>query len=393
MNIFENRDFSFAKRSAPQIAIVLAIAILLWAAGAPMFLNVARARASSLSSVSDVLTTSNNGTWSGHTIQYTNASSTLAGQTIVITLDPDTNMFSEVGDAATSTHFGFWYFNGATTSLPIIANGTCPANDVSATSTSAHGTLVFTLCPGSTSIPAGATIDIQMATTTSDFANATSTGSYRVTIGGTQQNAGETRVAILPQTTLTAAINTTFTFTVSGVATSTVINGATTTAASTANTLPFGTLVAGTTTTLGQQLNVTTNARNGFSVTVQENQPPTSGVGAIINSFQNGATSSTPIPWVLPAGILNVYDTYSHIGLTSNDTLEGSGEFVSATTTKFVGNFYTAPRQVFSWTGPADGVTQNYGLASVAYSIAISPLQPAGNDYTNVITYVATPTF
>ena len=197
----------------------------------------------------------------------------------------------------------------------------------------------------------------------------------------------------MPNVTLTAAIATTFTFTVSGVATSTVINGTSTSIASTATTLPFGTLVSGTTTTIGQRLNVTTNARNGFVVTVQENQPPTSGSGAIINSFQNGATTSVPQPWSLPSGIINQYNTYSHFGLTSDDSDLNGGEFVISTTTKYVGNFLTLPRQVFSNNGPADGVTNNQGSTSVAYSIAISPLQAAGNDYTNTLTYVATPTF
>jgi hypothetical protein len=58
-----------------------------------------------------------------------------------------------------------------------------------------------------------------------------------------------------------------------------------------------------------------------------------------------------------------------------------------------VGNIYTTPLDVFDNNGPSDGVTQNVGVADVAYSISISPLQAAGNDYTDTLTYVATPTF
>lgn len=391
MNIFEAFKVPILKSITAQVALVLAIAVLLWATGAPMFLD--HAKAANLSSVSDTLTNSNNNGWSGHTIQYTDATSTTAGQTINIQLDPDTHAFTEVGDSATSTHFAV-LDNGVL--KPIITTpGACStAGSVSLSSSGNTGNITITLCTGTT-FNGGDTIIVQMATSSAslDFYNPSGTGSYRVTVGGTQLNSGETRVAILPNVVLTAAIATTFTFTVAGVATSTVINNATTTNSSTATTLPFGTLVSGTTTTLGQQLNVTTNARNGFVVTVQANQPPTSGAGAIINSFEDGATTTVPEPWSLPTGILNQYNTYSHMGLTSNDLDEGSNEFAGATSTKFVGNFFGVPRAIFSNNGPSDGTTQNVGLADVAYSIAISPLQAAGNDYTDTLTYVATPTF
>ena len=150
-----------------------------------------------------------------------------------------------------------------------------------------------------------------------DFINP-GTGSYRVTIGGTQLNSGETRVAILPNVTLTAAIATIFTFTVTGDATEYRHQSCHNHSLCDRTTLPFGTLVSGTTTTLGQHLVVTTNARNGFVVTVQANQPPTSGAGAIINAFEDGATTTVPEPWALPRVYSTNYTTYSHFGLTSN---------------------------------------------------------------------------
>ena len=394
MKIIENRAIPFAKDTAIKLALVLGIAVLLWATGAPMFLNYAHAKAANLSSVSDILTNSNNSTYSGHTIQYTNSTSTLAGQTINIQLDPDTHAFTEIGDAATSTHFSLsFFFGGATTTIPIL--GACAGTSTTLAETGNTGNLTFTICTG-TNIPGNAVITFAMATSAQLFINPPGTGSYRVTIGGTQLNSGETRVAILPNVTLTAAIATIFTFTVTGDATSTVINHATTTATATATALPFGTLVSGTTTTLGQHLVVTTNARNGFVVTVQANQPPTSGSGAIINSFEDGATTTAPQPWALPQGILNQYNTYSHFGLTSNAASSSpviSSIWANATSTKYMGAFITSPLDVFDWNGPSDGTTQNVGMADVAYSISISPLQAAGNDYTNTLTYVATPTF
>ena len=144
---------------------------------------------------------------------------------------------------------------------------------------------------------------------------------------------------------------------------------------------------------LAQQLNVTTNARNGFSVTVQENQPPTSATGATIDLFSNGASTTVPITWVAPTAILDVPSTYGHFGVTSDDADESqyaANEFAAAT--KWSGAM-DVPKVVFSHTGPSDGVTQNKGKATVGYRIQISDLQEAGTDYTNTLTYVATPTF
>jgi len=392
MKIFETREVPFFRNISAQIALVLATALILWATGAPLFLN--HVKAASLSNQSDTLSNSNNSSLSKHTVVYTNATSTIAGQTIVIGLDPVGSAFTEAFSGATSSDI-FLLDNG--TAITYAPGNVCGTNDFTAQGNYNNGTnenLTLTLCP-STSIPAGHTITVVVGSTTRLWTNPAATTSYRITIGGTQDNSGETRVAILPNVVLTAAINTSFTFTVTGLATTTGIGGnATTTASSTATTLPFGTLASSTgSVILGQQLNVTTNARNGFAVTVQENQPPTSGAGAIINLFSNGATTSTPILWTAPTAILDQYNTYSHFGVTSDDTDENStgvNEFGGGT--KWAGNI-DQPRVVFSHTGPADGTTQNKGTAKVAFRIQITDLQPAGNDYTNTLTYVATPTF
>ena len=260
--------------------------------------------------------------------------------------------------------------------------------------------ITFTLCP-STTIAAGHTITIGLASSTGAtkiITNPVSTGSYRIMVAGTQDNMAETRVAVLQNVTLTASVNTSFTFTVTGLATSTALfgNNATSSASSTPTALSFGTLASSTvasSTVLAQQLNVTTNARNGFSVTVQENQPPTSSTGATIDLFNNGASTTIPITWVAPTATLDVPSTYGHFGVTSDDADESqyaANEFAAAT--KWSGAM-DVPKVVFSHTGPSDGVTQNKGKAIVGYRIQISDLQEAGTDYTNTLTYVETPTF
>ena len=50
------------------------------------------------------------------------------------------------------------------------------------------------------------------------------------------------------------------------------------------------------------------------------------------------------------------------------------------------------PQEVMYHGGPADGSMQDKGSVEVAYRIQITALQEAG-DYTNTLTYVATPTY
>jgi hypothetical protein len=59
------------------------------------------------------------------------------------------------------------------------------------------------------------------------------------------------------------------------------------------------------------------------------------------------------------------------------------------------------PQVVFGHNGPSDGTTTGAGTAAdddvsvteVGYKIEITPLQEAADDYTAVLTYIATPTF
>ena len=68
-----------------------------------------------------------------------------------------------------------------------------------------------------------------------------------------------------------------------------ILNGdaVTTSAGATATELPFGTLASGTPVVLGQALTVSTNAKNGFSVTVEADQPLQSSTGGDIDYFKD----------------------------------------------------------------------------------------------------------
>jgi hypothetical protein len=231
-----------------------------------------------------------------------------------------------------------------------------------------------------------------------------------VNVQVTPEDSTDTRVAIIDNITMTAAVDTIFEFSVGGISEGVAVNGNSTTGTSTPTSLDFGVLAPDNFYYLAQVLTVETNASNGFIVTVQESQELTSSTGEKIHRFANTTSgdvgTAVPATWTQPLATLNSFETYGHYGITTDDetlhertgvstdenfTSLGTGE--NSVEGGWVGNFHQEPRPIFGHTDAADGSTQNYGTASVGFGIEISSLQAAGNDYTNTLTYVATPTF
>jgi hypothetical protein len=361
------------------IAFGLIVSTLAWSVGAH-FLQSAHAAA--LTGASDTLGDSRPGFTSTHNIVFYNPSSTAALGVISYTFDPTTSAFGSFASLTTA--------NVTSTGMNIVAS--CGAGTSTVTMVASATGLTFTVC-ASNSIPVGTTT---LKILSPGVTNPTSTGSYIVRIvAGT--NAADTRIAVVNGVNVTAAIATTFTFTVSPLATSTtLLNNATTTGNDSSTTLPFGTITPNSHNELGQQLNVTTNASNGFAVTIHEDQDMTSNKGNSIHLFSNANATSTPSPWTAPTNIINNPLTYGHFGITSDDTSSTAvgAPFFGSSTPLYAGSFNpTSTLTVFGWTGPADGTTQNVGAAKVAMRIEISPLQAAANDYVNNLIYVATPIF
>lgn len=212
-------------------------------------------------------------------------------------------------------------------------------------------------------------------------------------------------VSIHKNVWMTATVNATLKFTVSGRSTGDTINGVACDNNSTATTTPFGTLLVGIASTVCQRLNVGTNANEGYIVTVEQDAELLSDSGANINSFDNAATgagSTTPHAWASPLNVLDQRQTYGHMGFTSNDIDVADNalmpnSYFPAGTALFVGFVATAPVVVMAHTGPADGDianvgTQNIGQADILYRAQIASLQEAG-DYDNTLTYICTPTY
>jgi hypothetical protein len=373
---------------AKQIAVLLIVSTFTWAVGVPTFF--ATASAAQLSLVSATASSSVPAAVTNMTLRYTSTTTVSTGQTIAIQFSPGHNGGTDEYSLASLTVNDVVGQAGVT--VITAACGAVTANQVSISGgiANAAGNRTVTL----TACGAVAAQQITIGFINNHLVNPTTTGSYKITIGGTQTDSGTAMTAILNQVTVTASVDATLTFTVSGVAAGQSINNEQVSTTSTAVAIGFGTLASGTPVVAAQDLTVATNAQNGFIVTVHEDQNLLSANGADIDLFQDGNAVATPIAWATPTAVLGTEATYGHMGITSNDTDLNANEFFSGSVIKWAGNFYpTTTRTIFSNTGPADGVTQNIGRARVGYKILVSNLQEAATDYTNHLIYVCTPTF
>jgi len=370
-------------RTLQAVAMTVGLALFLWSTGLPTFFRLAEA--ASITNASDTLSNSAPSLTSNHTIAFeipngmlanANFTVTFASQfdTSAVTLtDVDLSVNTVDQTLAGGNGAGTWGVTGlGTDAITFQApndGGTASSSD-----------MVIKI--GSNA--AGGTIRI---------VNPSATTSYPITIAGTMQDAGEMRVAIVDQVTVSANVDTSLTFTVTGVNSSSTVNGSgtTTIATSTPTTLPFGTLPIGVSRTLAHDLAVTTNASGGYTVTVQQAGALQSTTGATIDGFIDGTNTVTPTAWQGPSGQITFPDTYGHWGVTSEDfvTYGRGSEFSSNTWV----SGSTTPIIVMGHNDPANGVEAGTSKTRVGYQIQISALQEAGDDYSTTLRYVATPTF
>lgn len=359
------------------IAVTAGLALVFWSIGLP---SLRLAEAAAVTSFSDTLSDSGFGASSDHTIEYVATSGVGSGEAIVITFDAgfstaslgteDVDLFEGVTSEDLTTN---WTVSFGANSITITSNG------------------------GAGTIAAGATTTILVGLNASGGdtqivnPNPGSTTSYEVSVTSGSSDTGTTEIVLVEDVTVSASVDTVFTFAVSGVAASTAVGGTYTTGGDTSTTsVPFGELTAGVASTAAQQLSVSTNASNGFNVTLQVDQQLTSSaLGADIDGFIDGAFTSTPTAWTSPTPSVGTEDTYGHWGISSDDSdtplnFSNGANFVSAS---------TSPVTVFTHNGVANGTGAGQGIANVIYRAEVSALQEAGTDYTAQVTYVATPIF
>jgi hypothetical protein len=367
--------------SQKAIATLLATAVVLWTLG-----YHATAQAANITGVSDTLTDSAPSADSVHTIRFTipTGGSLDSGEDIVI-------------------DFGFESTDWDTSAL-VAGDVTVTAPDANfdaAVIDSVNDTV--TISRNTSSVTAGTEIVIEVGSTTGTMianpaAPTAGNQSYEIAISAGTEDSGYARVVVLDTVLVTARVATTFDFTVIGKASAT-INGEATNTATASTTIAFGTLAHDTEYTAAQELNVVTNAANGFIVTLQSDGEFRSSTGAEIDGFVNNSDVAAPTSWSAPGATPGSPDIaedteWGHWAITTDDSDAGDGlfdgtevganEWFAATTTA---------RTVFAHTGSADGTTADIGSTTIGFRVEISPLQEAGDDYQTILTYIATPTF
>lgn len=368
-------------------AAIVSMAVVLWSLGLSA---IHFADAANVTTYSDTLSESAPSVVSNHTITFTTPTGLAAGEDIVLTFPAG---FTGVGSIVAVD----LDFNNDGTDEDLIDGAASAAN----WNVTAAGQ-VITITSGTDVMAANATATIEIGTNATfpspggnQITNPTA-GSHEIDITvGSGNDTGSTRVAIVDVVTVTASVDTLFTFAVQGVAGGTLVNSADTTGGTTtATTIPFGKLDAGTASTAAQTLGVTTNAKNGFVVTVHSDGQLNSTTGADIDGYLNGNYTTTPTAWAGPTPSLGDDNTYGHWGVSSadvtleagasTDTYSGGDNFVSASTTAV---------EVFRHDGPTNGTAAGIGSTTVIYKVEISALQEAAEDYQATLTYVATPVF
>lgn len=364
------------------IAAIVAFALILWSLGVP---SLRFAEAANVTSLSDTLSDSAPSVAADHTIEFVTPTGVAATESISIAFPTE------------FTGFGSLDFND----VDLLVNSsdeTLGATAVAGTwGVSVSGETV-TIESQDTTIAPGDTVTIKIGTNATagvnQITNPVTATSYEIDVTAGSADSGSMRVAIIDSVTVTASVETLFTFTVTGVAAGTTVNTGTTGGDTTATAIPFGSLEAGTASTAAQALEVKTNAANGYVVTVQTDQQLTSANGAEISSFVDGSDSTTASAWTEPSATPGLPDTYGHWGVSSNDTTLSAG---SATDLYTGGDNFVAilntPVEVMRHSGPTDGTGAGVGIADVIYNVEISALQEAAEDYTATLTYVATPVF
>lgn len=374
-------DLSSFSRSplARKMSGIVVVAVTAMTIGVTTFFKTASA--AQLSNLSMTASSSVPGATTNFMLAYTSTNAANDGQTIEIAFDSAGNNYA----------IGALVFSDLVASgMSIVSGCTASPSEVTMAFGNNPDIITLTVCTGDTITAGAKTISFN----NNRITNPATPGSYKVRVAGTQTDSGETVLAVVNQVTVTAAVDATLTFSVAGVASGQTINGETISTTTTATAIGFGTLASGTPVLAAQDLSVTTNAANGFIVTVRQDQDLMSGNGSRIHLFNDGARVATPIAWAGPSATLGNVATYGHIGLTSDDTDLNGNEFYSGSVIKYAGNFFaTTTRTIFSNSGPADGTTQNIGKARVGYKIQVSALQAAASDYTNRLIYVCTPTF
>ena len=368
------------------VATLVACALVLTSVG---YYNYAHA--ANLNDISNTLSNSDPSAISSHTILFTVPTGSSIAGTDEITVEFDSRDDGNDGQD----------FNGVAT-IADNTNLTVSVDSNAPTAPTFESADADTFVISGVTAAAGETVEIVVATG-AGLTNPATAGSYEILVSINNSNAdtGRARVFIIDNVNVTAAVYTSFDFEIRPVLASVSVNGENTTIASATTSIPFGELTPGTPEFIAQQLSVNTNARNGFTVSVEKSGEIESSTGADINTFSDGTDETTPTAWASPSNTLGSEDTYGHWGVTTEDgTVHSTGAPNFSNNDQFIAVLNT-PQVIFGHDSVCDGVETGGGNASdddaclteVGYKIQITTLQEAGDDYATTLTYIATPRF
>jgi len=275
------------------------------------------------------------------------------------------------------------------------SNGTCNGTGNSNCTITLTVTTPSAQTGGATVIaPVTTGITNPTTTNTTYFVRITTVDGSSATIDGPNSPA----FAILTGSSVavSATVDPNLTFTVASVNSGGSVNGATATVTSTASTVPFGTLVAGSSQIAAQDLTVTTNAGSGYTITASHaatitGNPPLIAANNVdnIDTFNDsGASNTSPATWSAPAGSTADVDT-GYFGYTTNDSALCTGtpdRFTSSGGDKWAGTTTIGQQVACSATGVSSQTTR------IGYQVQINSLQPAGS-YSGTVILIATPTY
>ncbi len=361
------------------IAVVVTLAVVLWSLGLP---TLQFATAAAVTSYSDTLSESTPSVASDHTITFTTPTGIANGGTIVLDFSDGPFVIGSVDETDVDVLDN-------TTDLNVSGDCSVGTEEVDAVFT-AGPTLTITFCAGDGgSISASGPVTIKIgsnATYGGDTGDADAqmtnpvVGSYQIPLTAGASDTGEARVAIVDNVTVTASVDTLLNFSVGGVADAQTVHGTSTGTTTSATAIAFGELNANEPRTGAQDLTVSTNAANGFTVTVTADGQLTSN-GSDIDGFRDGSYDASPVAWAQPTASVSDENTWGHWGIISDDTdlFPTTETWVSASTTAV---------DIMTYTGPVQATTTRVG-----YTVEISPLQEAGENYQAILTYIATPVF
>lgn len=175
--------------------------------------------------------------------------------------------------------------------------------------------------------------------------------------------------------TVSLTVDPTLTFSVGTVAGSQTVNGATTTEASTTSTIPFGIVTTGSNEVVAQDLTVSTNSSNGYTVYLRYTGQLSNGADNITNHSGTNASPSS----FSSAGT-------EAFGYTTDDSTLGTG-----TADRFDSNLWAAPTTTNTEVAYSSGAVSSE-TTRVGYQVGIDGNTPAGT-YQSTVIYTATPVY